>query len=99
MGGTYTREKALVVFLMVGYKVIDGFADAYEAEFQRDGRLYLTGKSNTFRTLLSVICFMGSLMATENLVFSCLVAVAAQVLGVLLFNVSVIGCISGVDWE
>mgnify|MGYP006910460196 FL=1 len=46
-----------------------------------------------------MICFMGSLMATENLVFSCLVAVAAQVLGVLLFNVSVIGCISGVDWR
>lgn len=98
-GGTYTREKALIVFLMVGYKVIDGFADAYEAEFQRDGRLYLTGKSNTFRTLLSVICFMGSLIATENLVFSCLVVVGAQVLGVLLFNVSVIGCISGVDWR
>lgn len=50
----YDAEKAWMVFLMVCYKVIDGFADVYEAEFQRSGRLYLTGKSNTFRTLLSV---------------------------------------------
>lgn len=98
-GGTYSRQKALVVFLMVGYKVIDGFADAYEAEFQRDGRLYLTGKSNTFRTLLSVICFMGSLVGTGDLVFACFVAVGAQILGVLLFDLSVIGSISGVDWR
>ena len=42
----YAFVKAATVFLMVAYKVIDGFADAYEAEFQRDGRLYLTGKSN-----------------------------------------------------
>ena len=98
-GGTYTREKAMTVFLMVCYKVIDGFADAYEAEFQRDGRLYLTGKSNTFRTLLSVFCFMGSLVTTKDLVFSCVVAVAAQAAGVLLFDFSVIGHISGVDWK
>ena len=41
----YSFEKAAVVFLMVVYKVIDALADAYEAEFQRGGRLYLTGKS------------------------------------------------------
>ena len=50
----YSFEKAAVVFLMVVYKVIDALADAYEAEFQRGGRLYLTGKSNAFRTILSV---------------------------------------------
>ena len=48
----YTFEKAAVVFLMVVYKVIDALADTYEAEFQRGGRLYLTGKSNAFRTIL-----------------------------------------------
>ena len=49
--------KKAVVMLMVCYKVVDGFADVYESEFQRNGKLYLTGKSNTFRTLLSVGCF------------------------------------------
>ena len=95
----YAFVKAATVFLMVAYKVIDGFADAYEAEFQRDGRLYLTGKSNAFRTVLSVGVFLGSLNATHNLVGSCLAAVLAQLAGVCLFDFSVIGHLSQVDWE
>ncbi len=43
--GLCAVKAATECFLMVAYKVIDGFVDAYEAEFQRDGRLYLTGKS------------------------------------------------------
>ena len=95
----YAFVKAATVFLMVAYKVIDGFADAYEAEFQRDGRLYLTGKSNAFRTVLSVGVFLGSLNATHNLVGSCLAAVLAQLAGVCLFDFSVIGHLPQVDWE
>lgn len=96
---TYTWVKAATVFLMVCYKVIDGFADVYEAEFQRDGRLYLTGKSNTFRTILSVVSFLGCLILTRRLVLSSLVAVMAQIFGVLLFNISVIGELPQVDWD
>lgn len=96
---SYTFVKAATVFLMVCYKVIDGFADVYEAEFQRDGRLYLTGKSNTFRTILSVTVFLGCLAATKNLVFSSVMAVAAQAAGVLLFDFSVIGVLPQVDWD
>ena len=95
----YVFVKAATVFLMVAYKVIDGFADAYEAEFQRDGRLYLTGKSNAFRTVLSVGVFLGCLNATHNLVGSCLAAVLAQLAGVCLFDFSVIGHLPQVDWE
>lgn len=99
MNGGYTAEKAWVVFLMVCYKVIDGFADTYEAEFQRSGRLYLTGKSNTFRTLLSVGSFITVLLATRNLVLASAVAVAAQVAGVLLFDVAIIGGLENIDWS
>ena len=95
----YSRMKTLVILLMVCYKVIDGFADVYEAEFQRDGRLYLTGKSNTFRTLLSVASFLGTLYLTRNLVLASGVAVLAQAAGVLLFNVAVIGAVPGVEWK
>jgi len=95
----YAPQKAWVVFLMVCYKVIDGFADAYEAEFQRSGRLYLTGKSNTFRTLLSVGSFFAALYVSRSLVLAGAVAVAAQVAGVLLFDVAVIGALDNVDWS
>ena len=78
--------KKAVVMLMVCYKVVDGFADVYESEFQRNGKLYLTGKSNTFRTLLSVGCFLLVILVTKNLILACVVAVFAQILGFLLFN-------------
>ena len=86
----YSFEKAAVVFLMVVYKVIDALADAYEAEFQRGGRLYLTGKSNAFRTILSVGVFLSVLTYTKDLVTASLWAVGAQAAGFLVFDVLVI---------
>ena len=82
----YTVEKGLVVFLMVLYKVLDGYADVYESEFQRVGKLYLTGQAMALRTLLSVICFLGTLAVSRNLVFSSVVAVLSQAAGIFLFD-------------
>ncbi len=93
----YTPHKAAIVFLLVCYKVIDGFADVYESEFQRRGHLHLTGKSNTFRTLLSVTVFLTVLLAGRSLTAACAAAVAAQAAGVLLFDVTVIRRLAGVD--
>lgn len=99
IGGTYLFEEMQVIFLMVLYKVVDGWADVYESEFQRNGRLYLTGKSNFFRTLFSVGIFLATLMATHHLVLACLVAVGAQVLGVLVFDTMIIHRLAGIDWQ
>lgn len=90
--------KKAVVILMVCYKVIDGFADVYESEFQRNGTLYLTGKSNTFRTVLSVGTFLVALILTKDLILSSVIAVVAQLVGFYLFNRSLLGTISGIDW-
>ena len=81
------------------YKVIDGYADVYESEFQRQGSLYLTGKSNFFRTILSVSVFLVTLAAFEHLLLACVAAVAAQMLGVALFNLDVIHALAHVDWN
>lgn len=91
--------KKAVVLLMVCYKVIDGFADVYESEFQRNGKLYLTGKSNTFRTLLSVGAFLSALVLTRDLIWSSVIAVMAQLAGFYLFNRSLLGSLSGIDWS
>lgn len=97
----YSVQEMAVLFLLICYKVVDGYADVYETEFQRKGRLYLTGKSNTFRVILTVGSFLAALTAAHQysavngkegywpLVTACAAAVAAQVLGVLLFDVSV----------
>lgn len=95
----YTFEKAAAVVLMVAYKVIDALADTYEAEFQRKGRLYLTGKSNTFRTILSVGVFLSVLSAAKELVSAAAAAVGAQILGFLVFDVMVIRELPDIDWK
>lgn len=94
----YTARKAAVVFLLVCYKVADGFADVYESEFQRNGNLHLTGKSNTFRTILSVGVFLIVLLTGKNLVAACGAAVGAQAGGILLFDVIIIKGLDGVDY-
>ena len=94
----YTARKAAVIFLLVCYKVADGFADVYESEFQRNGNLHLTGKSNTFRTLLSVGTFLGALLAGGDLLGACGAAVAAQIGGIFLFDVVVLRRLEGVDY-
>lgn len=95
----YTMEKTVVVFLMVLYKVIDGFSDVYESEFQRQGSLYLTGKSTTFRTALAVASFLVTLAVTGNLVSACVMSVAGQMFGFLLFDWAVLRELPSVDWK
>ena len=94
----YTLKKAATVFLMVAYKVIDALADTYEAEFQRSGRLYLTGKSNAFRTIISVTVFLTVLATTKDLVTASIAAVGAQVVGFVVFDVLVIRELPNIDW-
>ena len=97
--GRYTAEKSMILFLLVIYKVIDGYADVYESEFQRQGSLYLTGKSNFFRTILSVCILLTVLAVFGQLLLACTAAVAAQALGVALFNLDVIHALPGVSWK
>lgn len=95
----YSREEILVVLFMVIYKVLDGFADVYESEFQRDGYLYIAGQAMTYRTLLSVFCFLGTLVFTRNLVFSSMAAAVSQGAGILLFDKKTAGNVPGIEFN
>lgn len=85
--GTYSLYKAAVVFLLAVYKIIDGFADVYESECQRDGALYAGGKALCFRTLLSALIFMAALLLFQNLFAAACAGVMAQLGGLFLFNI------------
>lgn len=91
--------KRCVVLLMVLYKVLDGFADCWDSEFQRNGRLYLTGKSNAGRTVLSCGLFLLVLFFTKDLILSCVAAVLGQFAGFLLFCLSPVRELSGIDYR
>ena len=94
----YSWQKAQIIFLLIVYKVIDGFADVYESEFQRQGCLYLTGRSNTFRTILSVGIFLTTLVSGAGLFAACAAAVLGQIAGVVLFDIVVLRELKRVDY-
>lgn len=94
----YSWQKAQIIFLLIVYKVIDGFADVYESEFQRQGCLYLTGRSNTFRTILSVGVFLTTLVSGAGLFAACAAAVLGQIAGVVLFDIVVLRELKRVDY-
>ena len=97
--GRYVLDKALAVLWLALYKIFDGYADVYESEFQRQGRLYLTGKANTFKTLWSVAVFLVVLAVGRNLLSACIAAAAAQMMGFVVFDVWVIRGLKHVDWS
>ena len=77
--------KSLIIVILAVYKILDALADVYECEFQRDGRLDLTGKSITIRTLFAAACFITMMFVTKDLLLSSLVLVGAILLVILLY--------------
>ncbi len=93
--GSYDLRRALILLLLAGYKIIDGYADVYESELQRQGLLYRTGQSLCFRTVLSVLVLLGSLLVGGDLLMSCLLADLAQLFGTWAFAVRVLSFCPG----
>lgn len=84
--GQYTGYKALCIGLLAAYKIFDGYGDVYEAEFQRDGKLYLAGKLLFFRTLFCGGAFMLILLFTHDLLLSCALSALLQFFCMLLYR-------------
>lgn len=85
----YVPYKAIVIILMCLYRMIDGYADIYEGEFQLDGKLYLSGKSMTFRSVLSAIVLIVTLATSKSIVFSIFSAIIMSLICVIIFNINI----------
>jgi len=86
----YDGYKSAIVILVCFYRMLDGYADLYEAQFHNKGRLDLAGKSMTFRTILTVVVYFGILIATNNLMYSLVAANVFGIIGILIFNIWII---------
>lgn len=89
----YDRYKFIVVMLVCIYRMLDGYADVYEGQFHKDGRLDLAGKSMAYRTVISVAIYLVTLAATKDLIVSLLLAVFSGILGILVFDVLIISTV------
>lgn len=85
--GSYTVEKVLILFFLCLYKILDGYIDVYESELQRRGKLYKTGQSLFFRTILSVLVLLCSLLLNKTLLLGVILMNLSQVLSLYLFAI------------
>ena len=90
LAGNYNFHKAVILLLLAGYKIIDGFADVYESELQRQGLLYRTGQSLAFRTTLSVVTLLAVIVCTHSLLLAAAAADVMQIIGTYFFAVRVL---------
>lgn len=92
----YHSEKAIVIVLVCLSRFFDGYADVYEAEFQKVGRLDLAGKSLAYRTVLFVTTLLTGLLITKELVLSLVIADIIAAVGILLFDIMIMQALQGI---
>lgn len=85
----YSIEKAIIIFLMCIYRMIDGYADLYEGQFQLENRLYLAGKSMAFRSAASASVLLIVLCVTKDMRISLLAAIGCAVIGLIIFDLNI----------
>ncbi|MCR5797355.1 MAG: hypothetical protein K6G63_05495 [Eubacterium sp.] len=95
----YDMHKAIIVFLVCFYRMLDGYSDVYEAEFHKRGRLDLAGKSMTFRSVISVAVYFIILIITGDLLWSVIGAIVSGLIGIGIFNLLVFDCVGKISVE
>ena len=92
-------NKMLIWFSMVLYKVFDGIADCYETEYQRQGRLYMTGKSSLLRTVFSAAVFIIATIITKNALDGSAAFAVSGFISVYIFAAFPLKSIRAVDYS
>lgn len=94
-----TGMRFALFFLLCLYKMMDGAADVFEGEFQKRGRMDLAGKSVAFRTVLSVTVYAVAVTVTGDVLFAVVLMVIAAAVGVIVFDVALIGCFAKLEFS
>jgi O-antigen/teichoic acid export membrane protein len=65
-------QKSALIFLLVGQRVFDAMADVFYGIMQKKHRLYISGKSLFYKSVLSLIVFLAVDLLTKDLLLSAL---------------------------
>lgn len=85
----YGNEKAVIVILVCYSRFLDGYADVYEAQFQKIGRLDIAGKSLAYRTSVYFVVLVGMLICSKDIIISLIVANIFGMIGVWICNIKI----------
>lgn len=83
----YSMYKAFIILLICIYRMLDGYADVYESQLHKCGRLDIAGKSMAFRTIFSVAIYFILLILTHDLCVSLIGAIIIGIIGIYIFNI------------
>lgn len=83
----YTGYKAIVIYLLCIYKMIDAIGDVFEGLYQQHERLDLAGKYLTIRVIPTLIIFALVSILTRELIFSCMAIVICILLIMVIYAI------------
>lgn len=82
----YESEKALIVFFICLFKIIEAFSDVYHGLFQVLDRLEYVGQSLFWRNVLACVLYTAALLVAGNVVIAALMMPVASVCFLLFFD-------------
>ena len=85
--GKYTLYKSVILLFIVQSGVLEGFADCFDCEFQRNNKLYFSGKSIFFRNLFYAISLILTLFLTYDLLYACIIAFITKLLIIVYLSI------------
>ena len=84
----YYLEKALITFLLCVLKATDAIDDIFGGNYQKKGRLDISGKIMSIRIIAYVAAFCVGLFLTKNLILCCCIAIIVSAGALLLLVLS-----------
>lgn len=83
----YPLNKAVIILLLCIVKCLEAVSDVYYGILQGHSRLYIAGKSMTYKSLISIIGFIIIDFLTRNLVISCFYLLIINVFVLILYDI------------
>ncbi|WP_162610464.1 lipopolysaccharide biosynthesis protein [Faecalitalea cylindroides] len=83
----YPLNKAIIILLLCIVKCLEAVSDVYYGILQGHSKLYIAGKSMTYKSLISVIGFIIIDLLTRNLIVSCFYLLIVNIAVLILYDI------------
>lgn len=83
----YDLQKTILIGLVVAQRILDAVADVFYGIMQKNGYLFISGKSLFYKSILSLVAFLVIDLLTENLLLSTLSLPLISLLFLFLYDI------------
>ncbi|WP_300630531.1 lipopolysaccharide biosynthesis protein [uncultured Thomasclavelia sp.] len=83
----YTVEKNIIIIILCLYKCLEAFSETFYGYLQKNGKLYVVGKSLFFKSLIGILIFFVVDVVTRNIILSSFSLVVINILFAIFYDV------------